>query len=366
MEKDTTVIERIHNEIEKIDKKESNIYFFVLDTKGNPSGSLAYIYNLALLLNNEGYKVSMLYQEQEEFVGVESWLGEEYASIPHYDISSGDVAVGASDILFIPEIFSNIMIQTKKLPCKRIVIMQNYDYVLEQMPMAAQWGDMGIMEAITNTDVNAELIKDIFPYVKTTTVDPFIDKMFGETKEPKQMIINIIAKDQRDINRIIKPFYWKYPMYKWVSFRDLRGFPKEHFAKLLREAAITIWVDEDTSFGYSALEAMKSGSLVIAKTTEMAQKWMDGSDNSSVQLSDCCVWFDSFHQVHKIIASVVRAWITDSIPHEIADAANESLKLYSEENTRQQLVTYVEGVLNNRKEEMKSLITYINNQENKE
>lgn len=365
MEKDTIVLERIHNEIEKINKKESNIYFFVLDTKGNPSGSLAYIYNLALLLHNEGYKVSMLYQEQEEFVGVESWLGEKYASIPHYDISNGDVAVGASDILFIPEIFSNIMIQTKKLPCKRIVIMQNYDYVLEQMPMAAQWGDMGIMEAITNTDVNSELIKDIFPYVKTTTIDPFIDKMFGETKEPKQMIINIVAKDQRDINRIIKPFYWKYPMYKWVSFRDLRGFPKEHFAKLLREAAITIWVDEDTSFGYSALEAMKSGSLVIAKTTETTQKWMDGLNDSSAQLSDCCVWFDSFHQVHKIIASVVRAWITDSIPHEIADAAHESLNLYSEENTRQQLVTYVEGVLNNRREEMKSLITYINNKENK-
>ena len=70
MGKDTTVIERINNEIEKINKKESNIYFFVLDTKGNPSGSLAYIYNLALLLHNEGYKVSMLYQEQEEFVGV--------------------------------------------------------------------------------------------------------------------------------------------------------------------------------------------------------------------------------------------------------------------------------------------------------
>ena len=321
MEKDTTVIERIHNEIEKIDKKESNIYFFVLDTKGNPSGSLAYIYNLALLLNNEGYKVSMLYQEQEEFVGVESWLGEEYASIPHYDISSGDVAVGASDILFIPEIFSNIMIQTKKLPCKRIVIMQNYDYVLEQMPMAAQWGDMGIMEAITNTDVNAELIKDIFPYVKTTTVDPFIDKMFGETKEPKQMIINIIAKDQRDINRIIKPFYWKYPMYKWVSFRDLRGFPKEHFAKLLREAAITIWVDEDTSFGYSALEAMKSGSLVIAKTTEMTQKWMDGSDNSSVQLTNCCLVFSSEYNFNDSFAASAISCGIESVIHALTTLA---------------------------------------------
>lgn len=356
-----TVINRIENEISKIDKKESNIFFFVLDTKGNPSGSLAYIYNLALILRENEYNVSMLYQEQEEFVGVESWLGEKYASLPHYDIANGDVQVGASDILFIPEIFSNIMIQTKKLPCKRIVIMQNYDYVLEQTPMAAQWGDMGIMEAITNTDVNGELIQDIFPYVKTTTIDPFIDGIFGETSEPKQMIINIVAKDQRDINRIIKPFYWKYPMYKWVSFRDLRGFPKEHFAKLLREGAITIWVDEEASFGYSALEAMKSGSLVIAKTTDVEQKWMLGETDSS--LKDCCVWFESYNTLHKILASVVRAWITDSVPAELKQASEEALELYSKENTEKQLISYIEGVLNNRKEEMKALITHIKSQE---
>ena len=191
--KDNTVISRIESEIEKIDKKESKVFFFVIDTKGNPSGSLSYIYNLALMLKNNEYDVNMLYQEQEEFVGVGDWMGEEYSSLPHFDISSGDVSVSASDILFIPEIFSNIMIQTKKLPCKRIAILQNYDYVLEQMPMASQWGDLGIMEAITNSDVNGELLKDIFPYVKTTTIDPFIDKIFGETKEPKKMIINIIS-----------------------------------------------------------------------------------------------------------------------------------------------------------------------------
>ena len=48
------------------------------------------------------------------------------------------------------------------------------------------------------------------------------------------MIINIISKEQSDINKIIKPFYWKYPMYKWVSFRDLRGFPKEIYSQYLK------------------------------------------------------------------------------------------------------------------------------------
>ena len=68
-----TVISRIKDEIDKIDKKTNTIYFFVIDTKGNPSGSLSYIYNLALILSKNGYNIGMLYQEDEEFVGVKDW-----------------------------------------------------------------------------------------------------------------------------------------------------------------------------------------------------------------------------------------------------------------------------------------------------
>lgn len=357
--KKNVVIPRIQSEIDKIDKKENNIYFFVIDTKGNPSGSLEYIYKLAKILKNEEYNVTMLYQE-DEFVGVRDWLGDEYADLPHEDISKENVSVSPSDILFIPELFSNIMTQTKKLPCKRIVILQNYDYILEQMPLSVQWGDLGIMEAITNTDINAQLVKDIFPYVKTTTIDPYIDQIFGQTNEPKKLIINIIAKDQKDINRIIKPFYWKYPMYKWVSFRDLRGFPKETFAKCLRESVITVWVDETTNFGYSALEAIKCGNIVLAKTPQQEQKWM--IEGESLNLKNCCVWFDSFHDIHKMLASVIRSWVTDNIPSVLEENGKETLALYSEEKTKKQILQYIEGVLKTRKIEMNNLIQDIENE----
>ena len=104
-EKDLTVIQRIEAEIAKIDNKESNIFFFVLDTKGNPSGSLEYIYKLAMILKENEYNVTMLYQkeENEEFVGVEEWLGTKYSELEHYDIASDEVSVSPSDILFIPE-----------------------------------------------------------------------------------------------------------------------------------------------------------------------------------------------------------------------------------------------------------------------
>lgn len=361
--KEEKALKRVKQEIEKIDKNKNSVYFFVLDTKGNPNGNLQYIYDLAFIAKNEGYNVGMLYQsmdKKDEFVGVKDWLGEEYASIPHYDIAKNEVDVGPADILFIPEIFANVMNQTKKLPCKRIAIFQNYDYLVEQMPFAVQWGDFGIMNAITNSNANAELLKDIFPYVKTKIINPFIGKMFGTTSEPKKMIVNIVADDQEDINRIIKPFYWKYPSFKWVSFRDLRGFPKEQFAKALSEAAITVWIDRNSSFGYSALEAMKSGSIVIAKVPDDTLDWMKEEDEKSIaRLGNCCIWFDDIHTVQKAIANVVRAWITDKVPAEIVKAEKETSEKYSFDTSKKEFIDYLSGVINERKDEMNKLVEIV-------
>lgn len=358
--KEKKALKRIEQEIEKIDKKENRIFFFVLDTKGNPSGSLEYIYDLAMIAKNDGYNVGMLYQnidKNDTFVGVKDWMGDDYASLPHYDISTEDVEISPSDVLFIPEIFANVMNQTKKLPCKRIAVLQNYDYIVEQTPFAAQWGDFGILDAITNTTRNEELLKSIFPYVRTKVIDPYIDKIFGNTNEPKKMIVNIVASDQSDINRIIKPFYWKYPSFKWVSFRDLRGFPKNRFAEQLREAAVTIWIDDKTSFGYSAIEAMKSGSIVIAKVPDEPLKWMDGDngDGKKAMLRNCCIWFDDYHQVHRAIASAVRSWITDKVPEVILEEAKKVGELYPFETTQKEFVNYLNGVVDNRKKEMVQL-----------
>lgn len=367
--KEEKALNRVRSEIQKIENKENNIFFFVLDTKGNPSGSLEYIYKLAMIAKDDGYKVAMLYQtidKNDEFVGVKDWLGEDYANIPHYDISNGDVEITPSDILFIPEIFANVMNQTKKLPCKRIAILQNYDYLVEQMPFAAQWGDFGILDAVTNTEHNGELLKDIFPYVKTKVVTPYVDKMFGTTITPKNMIVNIVASNQEDINRIVKPFYWKYPSFKWVSFRDLRGFPKEQFAESLRDAAITVWVDDKTSFGYSALEAMKSGSIVIAKIPEEPLKWMnDESEDKVGKLRNCCIWFDNLHEVQRAIASVVRSWITDNVPSTLFDEAKKVNELYTFDTTQKEFIEYINGIFENRKKEMEELVNVVQNKKSK-
>ena len=356
-DKNLKVIENIEKELSRIDKKENKLYFFVIDTKGVPSGSLEYIYNLALIAKEEGYDVAMLHTE-EEFEGVESWLGKEYAELPHYNVNKGEVGTSPSDILFIPEIYSQIMNQTKKLPCKRVVILQNYDFVVEQMPYAAQWGDFGIMEGIVNSDYQAAQINEVFPYVKLTKVTPYISKVFGSTIEPKKMVINVIAKDQSDIKRIVKPFYWKYNHLRWVSFKELRNLPKLEFAKALREGAITIIVDEDASFMYSALEAMKSGSIVMVKVPKTEVDWANGEE-----LPNCCVWFIDYDTLHKQIASVVRSWITDKVPPVLAEEAKKTLEGYDREKTKKEFIDYVTSVIERRKKEMEELLTQVKKQE---
>ena len=351
--KDLKVIENIEREISKIDKKENRIYFFVIDSKGHPSGSLEYIYNLALFLKNDGYDVSMLHTE-DDFVGVGAWLGEEYANLPHLNVNKGEVGTAPSDLLFIPDIYSQVMNQTKNLPCKRVAILQNYDYVVEQMPYAAQWGDFGIMEGITNSDYQAAELNEAFPYVKLKKVTPFISKIFGTTINPKKMVINVISKDQSDIKKIVKPFYWKYPFFKWVSFKELRNLPKADFAKELREGAITIVVDETASFMYSALEAAKSGSITMVKVPNTTLDWANGEE-----LPNCCVWFNDYDTLHKQIASVVRSWITDKVPSVLAETTKKVTENLTEENTKKEIIEYVNEVLGKRRKEMEDLMVQI-------
>ena len=58
----------------------------------------------------------------------------------------------------------------------------------------------------------------------------------------RKLIINLLVKEQSDANKIVKPFYWKNPLYRWVSFRDLRGLPKN----ILSEDIVHTYSFEET------------------------------------------------------------------------------------------------------------------------
>lgn len=357
-------IATLENELKRYDDKSFNVYFFTLDSKGNPSATIRYTYQIAYALQEKGYKVTMLHQEQQ-FVGVAGWLGEKYAAIPHKNVEKENVEINHADFLFIPEIYANVMSQTKNLPCKRIVLLTNMNYLTEVIPVGVTWFDMGIDEAVTTTKYNENLIKNYFPGVKTHIVPPCIPSMFRKSDKPQDLIINFVAKDPTSINKVIKPFFWKYPIYKWISFRDLRGLPQENFADALREAAFTIVIDDDTNFGTSILEAANSGSLVLAKVPTIITDWMLEEDQKTLKKG--VIWFDDLRVVPDVIASVVRSWLLDNIPAELGQEAEKLKDLYTKELQDIQIADVFEKTLfEGRQKEMKEALEQFKSQLNKE
>lgn len=361
-----TVLRRINDEIKKLENNSFQLLFFVPDAKNIASGYISYIYNLAYTLHEKGYNVKMVYQieneytkreladldakempydEERMFIGVSGALGQKYADLPHENIMNQQLTVSPSDILFIPEVFSQIMNQTKKLACKRIVIHQNFELLTDFIPITISWANFGITEAVTQTKAQADLITESFPYVRTHVLPPYIPSMFTyneETDAPKKLVINLVTKTQKEANRIIKPFYWKNPLYKWVSFRDLRGFPKDVFAEYLKEGAVTIWVDNETTFGYSPLEAMKAGNIVIGKIPETIPEWMTDEENK--HLLDNGIWFNDMDHVQEIISDVVRSWLLDEIPEELTESMKKTVEKYNYADFQENAVKLIEGI----------------------
>ena len=355
----------IEDNIKKMEDKSFNVFFFVIDTKGNPSGAIEYVYRTALDLSKMGYNVSMLHQE-EDFVGVGDWLGEAYAELPHHNIEKENVEISASDFLFIPEILSSVMSQTKTLPCKRIMILQNHRFMADFMPVGVTPFDLNINEVSTTTHTLKDIVDTYFPGIHTHIVRPAIAPVFRNNDSPKKLIINVVSRNQDDINRIVKPFYWRYPVYKWVSFRDLRGVTQDVFADALREGAITIWLDEISDFGYSALEAAKSGSITIARVPATPTDWtfVNGTDGDGEQsgLNPAFIWFDDMERVPDMIASVVRTWTLDRIPQELYDNLSSAADEYSVEKHLEDVQKeYVENIFAKRLADFKEVLGQVKN-----
>lgn len=354
--KQNKVLERIQNEINRIDKKENNIYFFITSTHNCFDETIDYIYKVAYTLYENGFNVSFLKQEEDFDNNV--WLSnhEKYSNIPVFDITSGEVNVGVSDILFIPEIFASVMNQTSKLPCKRIVIIQNINYLAKFMPISSQLGDFGIIDCLTTDNKEADLIKSFFPYLNIYKIPNYIDNIFYSNNQYKEITVNIVTSHQANVEMVAKTFYWKYPLYKWVTFKDVFSLTQNEYADELNKSSITIWLDENSDFGLQALEALASNNIVLAKLPNNCPEWAlnnEGDYNNSI------IWVNNYNELIDMLAKLIRGIITDTIPEEIfEDMKKVSLQITKDKTTKAAL-NVIESINLKRKEELNELISKV-------
>ena len=307
-------IPKIEQSIKNLRDKTSKIYFLVQDTKGNAKASISYIYKLALTLKNAGFNTIILH-EKPDYAGVAMWLGSEYMdNLPHKSIEGQNLEVSPEDFIVVPELYGFVMSQLTKLPCGKIVLCQAYDHLLETLQPGISWPQLGFHKCITTSEFQKEHLENLMRGVSYDVLTPYISEHFQKQESPAKPIIAIHSREQRDAVNVIKSFYLKFPQYRWITFRDMRSLPEKDFANALKDAFLSVWIDETSGYGTFPLESMKVGVPVMGCVPNLLPHWMNEHNG---------MWLNNKNQIPDFIADFLQNWLEDNVN---PDLSTEMLK----------------------------------------
>jgi len=335
-------ISKLEQSIQNMKDKKSRIYLLVQDTKGNAKASITYIYNLGMALLNEGYNPIILH-EKPDYTGVSGWLGESYmTSLPHKSIEGQNLEVSPEDFIVIPELYGFVMSQIAKLPCGKIVLCQAYDHVLETLQPGQSWSQLGFYKCITTSESQMEFLENLMKGISYDILKPFISESFTKQTLPPKPIIAVHSRDQRDSVNLIKSFYIKFPQYRWVTFRDMRGLSEEEFAKALKESFLSVWIDDTSAYGTFPLESMTCGVPVLGLTPNLLPSWMS-EDNG--------LWINNKNQLVDFIADYLQNWLEDNVSENLFVEMKKTVEsLPTKEEFEKNTLSLFEGYLLTRQE----------------
>lgn len=315
---DLETISKVEKSIENLSHKKCRIYFMVQDTKGNAKGGVRYIYQVALTLKNNGFN-SIIIHEKNDYSGVSEWLGEEYMELPHESIENQELKISPEDFIVIPEVYGHVLEQISNLSCGKIVMCQAYDHMLETLQPGVTWSQYGFMKCITTNEEQKTYIEEIMKNVSVDIITPTIPDTFNKKTLPSKPIVSIHTREQRDTMKIIKSFYLKYPQYRWITFRDMRGLNQKEFSEYLKDSFVSVWVDDTSGFGTFPIESMISRTPVIGKVPNMKPSWMNENNG---------VWTYELNNMCDILAEYVQNWLEDNINDDLYENCEKTGETY--------------------------------------
>jgi glycosyltransferase involved in cell wall biosynthesis len=146
----------------------------------------------------------------------------------------------------------------------------------------------------------------------------------------------------------------QYPIYKWITFKELRGLPRKKFAEELAKTCLAVWIDDSAGFGTFPVEAMECGTPVIGKIPYLIPEWMETTDEQgNYMIKNNGVWTNTTINIPELIATYLKVWLEDSVPSDLTEAIKESTGKYTEERQKNELSEVYGNMFNNRINEFK-------------
>ena len=315
-------IDFLESALSRLEKNESVIYFLVYDTKDNARAAIKNIYDMALVLRENGFNSKILVEEKE-YTGVRGWLGDMFDSVPIVSVKEDKVELRADDAIIVPEQYSNILPQLSNIKCTKLILLQQKEFMFETLAIGSRWSSYGFDRCITTTDVAKKYVMEYFPESLVYIIPPFIGDNFKPSEKPVKPLVAISCRDRSIQRRIISEFYLKFPHLRWITFRDMVQMSYEEFSDALRECMVSVWVDDESTFGTFPLESMKSNVPVIGKIPNTEPEW----------LGDNGFWTYDGNKIVDLLGAYIMAWLDGvSLEDEVKEKMKESFLPYSKDN----------------------------------
>ena len=351
-------IEKIKESLNKITNKKSKFLFCVPESQ-NPNASIYEIYFHATVVKNMGFEVLVLV-EKGDYV-IPSWIEKELTNFTHISMEDPKLTVGPEDVMIIPEIYSNIMEQTKNLPCVRIGLLQSVDYMTNALIPGTDWKSFGINDVITTSETLKEWIETFYGKNKFNikTYNVGIPEYFEVSKLPQKPIISVVGRNANEISKLVKLFFSRYPQYSWVTFDPMltKSKPPQQmrrvdFAKRLQGNFAAVWVDRIASFGTFPLECMKSGVIPICLKPDITPEYLvernETGEVVKLNADGAGVWTDNYYDLPVLVGEVLVKFLDDAISPDLYTSMKKLSEKYTQENSEKQLIEIYQGFIDTR------------------
>jgi len=350
-------IEKIKVSLDKMVNKKSK-FLFVVPESQSPVASVYEIYFHATVVKNLGYEVVIMV-EKGDYVAP-TWIEKELTDHSHMSMADPKLTVGPEDIMVIPEVYSNIMEQTKNLPCLRVGLLQSVDYMTSSLIPGTDWKSFGINDIITTSQSLKEWLETFYGEGKfdIKTYNIGIPEYFEKSNVPQKPVISVIGRNANEISKFVKLFFSKYPQYNWVTFDPMvtkskppQPMRRVDFAKRLQGNFAALWIDRIASFGTFPLECMKSGVIPICLKPDIMPEYMierDEEDKPVQALDGAGVWTENYYDLPILVGDVLVKFLDDNISSELYDMMESVASKYNQADSEIRLIEIYTELVNKR------------------
>lgn len=346
-------IEKLEESLGKLNLNENVIYFLTYDTRNNPRASVKHIYDMALTLKENGYNSKILV-EDKTYSGVAEWLGDKYDSLEVVTIKDDRVEIKIEDVVVVPEYYSNVLENLANIRCIKVMLVQQREFIFETLPIGSRWSEYGFDKVITTTEGTKKYISEYFPEELVHIIPPIIEDNFTPSDKLTKPLVAISCRDKSIHKKIISEFYIKYPQLRWITFRDMTDMSYENFATSLKECLVSVWVDDESTFGTFPIESMKCGVPVIGKIPKSEPDWI--GENG--------MWTYDESKISELVGTYVLSWLDGAdLTDEVKQKVKDTLLPYDKEITKTNIINIFNSFKTKRVESIEKALENLQKQE---